>query len=59
MEFDKQGLTAGGFTGFRSFAELALREIPQDRGIYAVLVPEGFGPRVLVGCGGGGRRPGA
>ena len=53
MEFDKQGLTAGGFTGFRSFAELALSEIPQDPGIYAVLIPEGFVPRFLVTSVGG------
>lgn len=49
MYFDKDGLTAEGFTGFRSFAELTLSEIPQVPGIYAVLMPEGFAPRILVG----------
>lgn len=53
MYFDKEGLTAEGFTGFRSFAELTLSEIPQAPGIYAVLMPEGFAPRFLMESAGG------
>lgn len=53
MDFDMQTLTAAGFTGFRSFAELELDEIPQAPGIYAVLMPEGFTPRFLAGSAGG------
>ncbi len=53
MYFDKEGLAAEGFTGFRSFAELAVGELPQDPGIYAVLMPEGFAPRFLVTSAGG------
>lgn len=53
MNFDEDGLTAEGFIGFRSFAELAVGEIPQAPGIYAVLIPEGFVPRFLVTNAGG------
>ena len=53
MDFDVQTLTAAGFTGFRSFAELELKEIPQAPGIYAVLMPEGCTPRFLAGSTGG------
>ena len=53
MDFDVQTLTAAGFTGFRSFAELELKEIPQAPGIYAVLMPDGFTPRFLAGSTGG------
>lgn len=53
MNFDKEGLTAEGFIGFKSFAELAVGEIPQAPGIYAVLVPEAFAPRFLVTSAGG------
>jgi len=53
MDFDMQTLTAAGFTGFRSFAELELNEIPQAPGIYVVLMPEGFTPRFLAGSAGG------
>ncbi|MDQ0754875.1 hypothetical protein [Arthrobacter sp. B3I4] len=53
MNFDKKSLIAAGFTGFRSFAELELSQIPQGPGVYAVLMPEGFVPRFLVTSAGG------
>ena len=53
MDFDRQTLAAAGFTGFRSFAELELSEVPQAAGIYAVLTPEGFTPRFLARSAGG------
>ncbi|QCB96184.1 hypothetical protein E5206_03965 [Arthrobacter sp. PAMC25564] len=53
MDFTKQALTADGFAGFRSFAELELTEIPQAPGIYAVLIPEGVVPRFLATSAGG------
>lgn len=53
VHFDTEGLTTEGFTGFTSFAALAMGEIPQAPGIYAVLAPEGFAPRFLVRSAGG------
>lgn len=42
MKMDHQMLTGDGFTGFLSFGELEINQVPQAPGIYAVLKPEGF-----------------
>lgn len=41
MPMDEQALRAGGFTGFKTFAELDMNEVPRGPGIYAVLKPAG------------------
>lgn len=53
MYFDKEGLVDEGFVGFTSFAELALSEVPQSPGVYAVLMPEVFTARFMVTSAGG------
>lgn len=47
MQFDRNGLKADGFSGFRAIDSLAAQRVPQGTGIFAVLVPEVFNPRFL------------
>lgn len=47
MQFDRNGLKADGFSGFRAIDSLAAQRIPQGTGIFAVLVPDAFDPRFL------------
>lgn len=42
MQINKLTLKNDGFTGFRSFEQLDIYQVPQVPGIYAVLKPEGF-----------------
>ena len=50
---DEQLLKAEGFSGFRTFADLDLQEIPRAPGIYAVLKPAGHNPAFLMESVGG------
>ena len=40
-------LRAEGFAGFRTVGSLEIMRIPQGTGVFAVLRPDGFGPRFL------------
>lgn len=48
MPLNKKALKDDGFTGFRPITALEINRIPQHTGIFAVVRPEGFGPRFLA-----------
>lgn len=53
VHMDRQTLENEGFTGFRSFSELEIAQIPRVPGIYTVLKPEGFERDFLARSAGG------